>query len=61
MEKQMVIMLVDDEERFLSTSSKLITRMGYSVLTASGGAEALEKLRLKRHFNAVRIWRARSV
>jgi DNA-binding NtrC family response regulator len=45
MEKQMVIMLVDDEERFLSTSSKLITRMGYSVLTASGGAEALEKLR----------------
>ncbi|RJP80800.1 MAG: response regulator [Desulfobacteraceae bacterium] len=45
MEKQMVIMLVDDEERFLSTTSKLIARMGYNVLIASGGAEALEKLR----------------
>ncbi|RJQ66518.1 MAG: response regulator [Desulfobacteraceae bacterium] len=45
MEKNMVMMLVDDEERFLTTTSKLITRLGYSVVTAAGGVEALEKLR----------------
>ncbi len=45
MEMQMAIMLVDDEERFLVTTRKLFARMGYQVLTASGGAEALEKLR----------------
>jgi DNA-binding NtrC family response regulator len=44
MEKQMVMMLVDDEERFLATTSKLLERMGYCVLTAAGGAQALELL-----------------
>jgi len=39
------IMLVDDEERFLSTTSKLLSKKGYDILTAPGGAEALEKLR----------------
>ena len=47
MEKQMVIMLVDDEDRFLTTTSKLIAHVGYNVLTASSGAEALEKLRMQ--------------
>jgi len=39
------MLLVDDEERFLSTTSKLLSKKGYDVLTAPGGAEALEKLR----------------
>lgn len=42
---EMRIMLVDDEERFLSTTAKLLSKKGYDVLTASSGAEALEKLR----------------
>jgi len=44
--EKMKIMLVDDEERFLTTTKKLIEKKGYDVLTASSGAEALEKLRL---------------
>ena len=40
----MKMMLVDDEERFLSTTKKLISRKGYDVVTASSGAEALEEL-----------------
>lgn len=44
MEKHMTIMLVDDEERFLATTGKLLARMGYEVLTASSGARALELL-----------------
>jgi DNA-binding NtrC family response regulator len=39
------MMLVDDEERFLSTTQKLIQKKGYDVLIASSGGEALEKLR----------------
>ena len=39
------MMLVDDEERFLSTTQKLLSRKGYEVATASSGAEALEKLK----------------
>ena len=38
------LMLVDDEERFLSTTQKLLARKGYDVLTAHSGPEALEKL-----------------
>jgi DNA-binding NtrC family response regulator len=37
-------MLVDDEERFLSTTQKLLTKKGIYVVTAASGAEALEKL-----------------
>ena len=44
--EEMKMMLVDDEERFLSTTQKLLSKKGYDVLTASSGAEALEKLRL---------------
>lgn len=40
----MVIMLVDDEERFLTTTSKLLARMGYRVLSADSGARALALL-----------------
>jgi DNA-binding NtrC family response regulator len=42
--EQMRMMLVDDEERFVSTTKKLLVRKGYEVLTASNGAEALETL-----------------
>ncbi|MCU0304869.1 MAG: response regulator [Thermoanaerobaculales bacterium] len=38
------LMLVDDEERFLSTTAKLLQRKGHQVTTATSGQEALEKL-----------------
>jgi len=41
---EMKVMLVDDEERFLSTTKKLIARKGHDVETATSGSEALEKL-----------------
>ena len=40
------MMLVDDEERFLSTTKKLLSKKGYDVVTASDGVEALEKIRI---------------
>jgi DNA-binding NtrC family response regulator len=40
----MKIMLVDDEERFLSTTKKLLEKKGYSVMTAAGGEAALTSL-----------------
>ena len=42
----MKMMLVDDEERFLSTTKKLLEKKGYEVLTATSGAVALENLRM---------------
>jgi DNA-binding NtrC family response regulator len=45
--EKMQIMLVDDEERFLATTKKLLSRRGIEVRTATGGAEAL--LNLKQH------------
>ncbi len=44
--EEMKMMLVDDEERFLSTTQKLLAKKGYDVLTATSGSEALEKLRM---------------
>jgi DNA-binding NtrC family response regulator len=41
---KMRMMLVDDEEGFLSTTKKLLERKGLQVTTASSGQEALEKL-----------------
>ena len=41
----MKMMLVDDEERFLATTQKLLSRKGYDVATATSGAEALERLK----------------
>ena len=43
--QQMKLMLVDDEERFLLTTQKVLTRKGYKVLTAASGADALELLK----------------
>ncbi|MBC2705797.1 response regulator [Desulfobacula sp.] len=43
--EKMKIMLVDDEERFLKTTKKLIEKKGYEVLTAQDGEEALGKLK----------------
>ncbi|HDG98650.1 MAG TPA: response regulator [Desulfobacterales bacterium] len=43
--KEMKMMLVDDEERFLSTTKKLLERKEIDVLTATSGPEALEILR----------------
>jgi DNA-binding NtrC family response regulator len=38
------MMLVDDEERFLSTTQKLLSKKGFDVLTAGSGMQALEML-----------------
>jgi DNA-binding NtrC family response regulator len=40
----MRLMLVDDEERFLQTTGKMIRRKGYDVLTANSGEACLEML-----------------
>jgi DNA-binding NtrC family response regulator len=45
--EQMKMMLVDDEERFLATTQKLLQKKGYDVLVAAGGKEALEILEKK--------------
>jgi DNA-binding NtrC family response regulator len=42
---ELKMMLVDDEERYLATTSRLLYKKGYEVVTAASGAEALEKLR----------------
>lgn len=42
--KDLDILLVDDEVRFLQTTRRLLIKQGYSVLTAAGGPEALELL-----------------
>lgn len=39
------VLLVDDEERFLSTTQKLLEKKGYTVRTAANGVEALGKLK----------------
>lgn len=38
------VLLVDDEDRFLHTMGRLLTRLGYSLCTANGGPEALEMM-----------------
>jgi len=48
----MKIMLVDDEERFLSTTQKLLTKKGIDVVTATSGAAALDMLNHK-HIHVV--------
>ncbi|MBU0973531.1 MAG: response regulator [Proteobacteria bacterium] len=45
--EKMRMMLVDDEERYLQTTQKLIEKKGVEVLTALSGKEALEKLKSK--------------
>ena len=41
----MKLMLVDDEERFLSSIAKLLSKKGIDTVTAASGAEAIEKLK----------------
>jgi DNA-binding NtrC family response regulator len=42
--EKMRILLVDDEERFLATTQKLLARKRIDALTAPGGAQALDIL-----------------
>ncbi len=41
---KMKIMLVDDEERFLQTTQKMLQKKGHEALTATSGDECLKKL-----------------
>ncbi len=41
---KMKLMLVDDEERFLATTQKLLEKKGYHVITATNGDEAMNQL-----------------
>ena len=41
----MKLMLVDDEVRFLSSIAKLLSKKGIDAVTATSGAEAIEKLK----------------
>lgn len=43
--QELKMMIVDDEERFLSTTKRLLSKKGYEVVTATSGAEALDRLR----------------
>jgi DNA-binding NtrC family response regulator len=43
--EKMKILLVDDEERFLTTTQKLLSKKGIDAVTAAGGAEALDLLK----------------
>jgi DNA-binding NtrC family response regulator len=42
--RKKTIMIVDDEQRFVLTTTKIFERLGYTVLTAVRGDEALELL-----------------
>jgi DNA-binding NtrC family response regulator len=41
---KMRLMLVDDEERFLHTTQKLLAKHGHDAITAASGTECLQKL-----------------
>jgi DNA-binding NtrC family response regulator len=45
--EKMKLMLVDDEERFLSTTQKLLGKKGYDAVTCTSGGDALEKLQME--------------
>lgn len=42
---KMKLMLVDDEERFLTSIAKLLSKKGIDAVTATSGAEAIEILK----------------
>jgi DNA-binding NtrC family response regulator len=42
----MKLMLVDDEERYLQTTAKLMEKKGIDVVTAQSGEQALETLKI---------------
>jgi len=50
--EKMKMMLVDDEERFLVTTKKLLTKKDIEVVTATSGKEALEIL-LQKNIHVV--------
>lgn len=43
--EEMILMLVDDEERYLETTRKLLEKKGHRAVTASSGLDALNKLK----------------
>jgi DNA-binding NtrC family response regulator len=45
--EKMKIMLVDDEERFLTTTQKLLAKKGIDAVIAAGGRQALDLLKLE--------------
>ena len=47
------VMLVDDEEAFVQTMEKRITRRGLSVVTASSGRKALEVIKRSKDLDVV--------
>jgi DNA-binding NtrC family response regulator len=42
--REMILMLVDDEERFLETTRKVLEKKGFQVITAQNGSEAMINL-----------------
>ena len=46
--EEMKLLLVDDEERFLETTQKLLEKKGIHTLTALSGEAALESIRVNR-------------
>lgn len=42
------ILLIDDEEMVLDVGSQMLSRLGYSVLTATSGSEAIDVFELNR-------------
>jgi DNA-binding NtrC family response regulator len=46
--KNIKIMIVDDEERFLATTQKLLAKKGYDAITANNGSMALDLLGQKQ-------------
>ena len=44
--EKMKVMLVDDEERYLLTTAKLMEKKGIDVVTAQSGAQALDLLKI---------------
>jgi DNA-binding response OmpR family regulator len=45
MSKKIRVLMVDDEEKFRSTTKKILDRRGFDTLVAASGEEALEKLK----------------
>ncbi len=42
------VLIIDDEERFLQTTQKLLEKKGYTVYTATNGLSGITRLKVKR-------------
>jgi DNA-binding NtrC family response regulator len=42
------VLIIDDEERFLQTTQKLLEKQGYTVYTATDGFRGITRLKVKR-------------